>query len=1079
MDRGVPHTGARRAALLVLTAVLLTGVALLAATQGRAQTSEVVFTDWTSYSASIANGTLQGAAMSLSGEIGPYTITNGSETKFNRPAFTPPLVKSDSLEVRSNTAGNPYTFVFGRTVTDPVIHLGDLSTSVAFNAALTVERVSGDPGFTVSGATVTGTGGANGTVRVKGTFSGLAFAATSDPADVFYLQLGAFTAAVAPPPAPSFSLSPPEGRAAARAYLPPGGKASLPLDVRRNSTSSGRVRLSVTGLGAGVSGQFQPATVGGTGRSRTNLVLTATKKAARTTRNMTITGTPVDASVGAVPRTVRGTVTVQGNLAVRVEGIEVNQGVQTWEQPDRSVYNGVVLARHKKTVARVYADLLGVDSQRSGAQRPPFGMLLYGHDDRNRRLPGSPLSPVFSPKPAHLSRNDYGLTRIERGSGRVPFTFVLPHSWSEGNTRLQARAVGVAQPKGTRPPDTLMCVIQRCGAAPIAALLDVGYTQPPAVTTKHMNALLEPVVHPYDKRYPLQGDTTGVSAKPPKIFEKLIASYPGTIFWLDRNNNGSVIPRYRAVEYATDTAILEAAEAWDKRNGKPGNGTVGIYVQGNNPGIAKGRVAVASGRSLGKEMWRPMTSVAHETFHLFGFPHASPDCGSGGEKWPIDFGRLGGVGLDTTERSGVAGEPFRVFPDYSNEVPKFDLMSYCGIQQLDRDHWISVRNWNRVMRQSKASPRALRAHRSVARAAAVDELIVSGRVIPNSGLTVTSVDRATTPAAAGTPSVYRLVGRNAAGRVQAIAAMTRQELDGGAGSPPFTSLSGQLPRAGVTRVDFIDPAGNVVATRSTTGKAQARLLSPRKGSRAGKGTNLKVRWSAAGPDAKAYRAVIEASANNGRSFQQVWAGPNSGRASIPTALVSASRRARLRLRVGDGFQEAVATSGRFTLVPRKPSVQIIEPKSGQRADAGGGVRLFGTATDDRGRTIPGRRLLWTAGRTKLGRGADIVRPLPAGTRRVRLTATAGKRKGSASVAVRVRSTTPFFTRLNARRRGRTATLTVTATQAARLSVKGKRYKVGPRAKRIRVKVGRKKTVKLRLVLSAGGKRSTNTITVRR
>ena len=1064
----------------MLSALLLTGAALLAATQGRAQTSEVVFTDWTSYSASIANGTLQGAAMSLSGEIGPATITNGTETNFNKPAFTPPLAATDSLQLRSNTAGNPYTFVFGRTVTDPVIHLGDLSASVAFNAALTVERVSGDPGFTVSGATVTGTGGANGTVRVKGTFSGLAFSATSDPADVFYLQLGAFTAAVAPPPAPSFSLSPPEGRAAARAYLPPGGKASLPLDVRRNSTSSGRVRLSVTGLGAGVSGQFQPATVGGTGRSRTNLVLTATKQAARTTRNMTITGTPVDASVGAVSRTVRGTVTVQGNLAVRVEGIEVNQGVQTWEQPNSSVYNGVVLARHKKTVARVYADLLGVDSQKSGAQRPPFGMLLYGHDDRNRRLPGSPLSPVFTPNPAHLSRNDDGLTRIERGSGRVPFSFVLPHSWSEGKTRLQARAVGVARPAGTRPPDSLMCVIDRCGARPIDALLDVGYTQPPAVTTKRMNALLEPVVHPPDKRYPLQGRITPVTAKPPHIFEKLIAAYPGIILWLDRNNNGSVIPRYRGVEYATDTAILEAAQGWDKRQGGPGNGTIGVYVQGNNPGIAVGRVGVANARrDGGPEMWRPMTSVAHETFHLFGFPHASPSCGSGGEPWPLDHGRLGGVGLDTTEGSGVGNGPFRVFPDYSNEVAKFDLMSYCGIRDQDPNHWISVRNWNRVMRQSKASPRALRARRSVARAAAVDELVVRGRVVAGSGLTVNSVERTTTPAAAGTPSVYRLVGRDAAGRVQAIAAMTRLEAEGGAGSSPFTSLSGQLPRAGVTRVDFIDPAGNVVATRATTGKPQARLLSPRKGSRTGKGANLSVRWSATGPDAKAYRAVIEASANNGRSFQQVWAGPNSGRANVPTSLVSAGRRARLRLRVGDGFQEAVATSGRFTLVPRRPTVQIMEPTRGQRVDAGGGVRLFGTATDDRGRTIPGRRLLWTAGRTKLGRGADIVRPLPAGTRRVRLTATAGKRKGSASVAVRVRSSTPFFTRLTSRRRGRTATLTVTATQAARLSVKGKRYKVGPRAKRIRVKVGRKKTVRLRLVLSAGGKRSTNTITVRR
>jgi hypothetical protein len=56
-------------------------------------------------------------------------------------------------------------------------------------------------------------------------------------------------------------------------------------------------------------------------------------------------------------------------------------------------------------------------------------------------------------------------------------------------------------------------------------------------------------------------------------------------------------------------------------------------------------------------------------------------------------------------------------------------------------------------------------------------------------------------------------------------------------------------------------------------------------------------------------------------------------------------------------------------------------------------------------------------------------------------------------------------------------LTVASTQSARLSVRGRRYRVGTRARRIRVRAGKAAT--LRLVLSAGGKRSVTTVAVRR
>jgi hypothetical protein len=82
----------------------------------------------------------------------------------------------------------------------------------------------------------------------------------------------------------------------------------------------------------------------------------------------------------------------------------------------------------------------------------------------------------------------------------------------------------------------------------------------------------------------------------------------------------------------------------------------------------------------------------------------------------------------------------------------------------------------------------------------------------------------------------------------------------------------------------------------------------------------------------------------------------------------------------------------------------------------------------------------------------------------------------------VRSTAPYFVRLVApaiARSARSAVLTVTATQPSTLSVRGRRYAVGTRARKVRVPVGAAKAPRLTLTLSAGGRRSQNTIVIRR
>jgi hypothetical protein len=111
--------------------------------------------------------------------------------------------------------------------------------------------------------------------------------------------------------------------------------------------------------------------------------------------------------------------------------------------------------------------------------------------------------------------------------------------------------------------------------------------------------------------------------------------------------------------------------------------------------------------------------------------------------------------------------------------------------------------------------------------------------------------------------------------------------------------------------------------------------------------------------------------------------------------------------------------------------------------------------------------------------------LPAGARSVRLVARdRGGRTGSATVGVKVQATTPLFLRLSVprrlSRRARTLTLVVAATEPATLRLGTQRRSVGRRAQHISVHVrpGRG-TLRLRFVLAAGGRSSTQYVAVPR
>ncbi|MEA2178367.1 MAG: hypothetical protein QOG77_1664, partial [Solirubrobacteraceae bacterium] len=580
--------------------------------------------------------------------------------------------------------------------------------------------------------------------------------------------------------------------------------------------------------------------------------------------------------------------------------------------------------------------------------------------------------------------------------------------------------------------------------------------------------------------------STGVkvdfNTDPRLVFQKLQALSPVQIHFSTTAGGATDWPSYRAVRFAPNFAIWEAADAYDAELGRPGLATAGVYVSGDNPGVTIGHTSVVSGRTLADgSMWRPVTSVAHELFHRLGFAHASTSCGAGdGEPWPVADGRMNSVGLDTTPGSGATG-PFRVIAD-RDASPRYDLMSYCQIVVGDANHWISARNWNRAL--GVAPP-------PVTRSFLRDALVI--RVLLDAGkATAVNVGGATGPPSPGAqPSAYTLIARDATGkeiRRVPLTQLTAGESGGVATDP--VALEARVPPQGVARVEVVGSDGAPITARVASATApKVQITSPADGARVRGAADATVRFTAtdadAGDDAR-LTARIELSTDGGTSWDPVWSGAvGKGIAQIPEEALLSAKKALLRIVVSDGFKETTATSGTFTILGKPPAVQITEPVAGADAVAGTAIRLEGGAVDDHGREIPGQRLVWRAGRTVLGRGASVTTPLPAGTKRVRLTATdADGRTASSSVAVRTRAATPFFLRLavagRAPRSGGTIAITVASTLPGTVRVGGRTTEVGTTARSIRVRVpAGSAPAKLTVTLRAGGRTTTSTVLVSR
>ena len=196
------------------------------------------------------------------------------------------------------------------------------------------------------------------------------------------------------------------------------------------------------------------------------------------------------------------------------------------------------------------------------------------------------------------------------------------------------------------------------------------------------------------------------------------------------------------------------------------------------------------------------------------------------------------------------------------------------------------------------------------------------------------------------------------------------------------------------------------------------------------------------------------SPDGGRSWRTIWSGPSSGRAAVPAALLEASGRARIRVSVSDGVNEATASSGVLRMDGPPPVARIVRPARGERVRGGEPTVLVASATDGRRRHLTGSGLTWFAGGHRLGTGARLTTTLPAG--RVVLTLV-GRDGGRRVASRRILAVEPGGFRLRSlaypervRRGARTVSIRIAVTTPASFVAAGRRHPIGPRPTTIAV-----------------------------
>jgi hypothetical protein len=299
-------------------------------------------------------------------------------------------------------------------------------------------------------------------------------------------------------------------------------------------------------------------------------------------------------------------------------------------------------------------------------------------------------------------------------------------------------------------------------------------------------------------------------------------------------------------------------------------------------------------------------------------------------------------------------------------------------------------------------------------------------------------------------------------------------------------VSAVVPAAGAASVELVRDGGVLDTRRRSKSRPKVRLLTPTARTHVGSGGSLPVRWRAKDADHDQLLTSVDFSADGGKHWKAVLTDAPGNRYAVPVSYLSHTSRARMRVRVSDGWDEGSATSPPFIVDGPPPAVTIEAPRRGARFRADEPVNLEGAAFDDLSRTLSGKRLRWFDKREPLGRGPHLtLLELSPGKHTIELVATdRSGRRGRAAVKVTVTPVKPAFIVLEApksvSRKAHRIKIRAASSLGGNMVIGNSRYAIDRRTRRfpVRVRPG-SRPLHLTLTLNAGGKSTRAKLTIPR
>ena len=378
---------------------------------------------------------------------------------------------------------------------------------------------------------------------------------------------------------------------------------------------------------------------------------------------------------------------------------------------------------------------------------------------------------------------------------------------------------------------------------------------------------------------------------------------------------------------------------------------------------------------------------AQEIAHNFGRRHVSTSHGEmppSDANFPYPHGGIGEPGL-AIGTEGWNGTPFVLDPGLPADGSKHahDFMSY-GQPNDSADHthsWVSPFTYEGLMSSFPAQGKAASLQ------AAADKLVINGS-INNAGVAtlrpfyITNTGFAKGAGGSGALSVTLI---DAAGKTLLTYRFDARAVE----NSTSVMFSEFVPWKTATKQIVLKRVQTILAKRAVSAnKPTVQVTRPKPGETWG--AKAMVTWHAADADNDPLTYTVLYNTGADERWVPIATDVTGLSATVDTALLVGSKKARVRVRATDGVNTTEADSvGTFNVPEHPPLVTILGAANGKVVNRQS-AEFTGAAYDPRDGMLPAARLKWTSDRDGvLGSGQHITttKPLSSGAHVITLTAT--------------------------------------------------------------------------------------------